>query len=127
MDPPPRQLPLEELPPRRFAADTSPLLTRGPAAMVPSANEPRAPMLSDALPLIRVRGHNLVRDGMPKVSIGGEPVNVVEAGRRELVIAPLAHQLGGTLEIETAPGVVATVEMPAAADKPTAVRLAGAS
>jgi hypothetical protein len=89
--------------------------------------EPQAPMLSDSIPLIRVRGHNLVRDGLPKVSIGGERVNVLEAGRRELLIAPLAHQLGGTLEIETAPGVVATIEIPAATDTTTAVRLAGAS
>jgi hypothetical protein len=110
-----RQLPFEQLPPRRFGVDTVPAIG------------PQAPTLSDAIPLIRVRGHNLVRDGMPKVSIGGERVNVLEAGRRELVIAPLAHQLGGTLEIETAPGIVATVEIPGATDTTTAVRLAGVS
>jgi hypothetical protein len=102
--------------------DTTPAIT-----YVPPAIQPQAPILGDEIPLIRVRGHNLVRDGMPKVSIGGERVNVIEAGRRELVIAPLAHQLGGTLEIETAPGVVTTVEIPAATGATTAVRLAGGS
>jgi hypothetical protein len=116
---------VDTTPPMREIArgvDTTPAIT-----YVPPAIQPQAPILGEEIPLIRVRGHNLVRDGMPKVSIGGERVNVIEAGRRELVIAPLAHQLGGTLEIETAPGVVTTVEIPAAIGATTAVRLAGGS
>lgn len=62
-------------------------------------------------PLIRVRGHNLVRDGMPTVRIKGEAVPVLEASRRELVLAPLAHQMGGTLEIETEPGMSVTRDL----------------
>jgi hypothetical protein len=124
VEPPVRQLPFEELPPRRFpGVDTTPAIT----PQVPPAVQPQVPMVSEELPLIRVRGHNLMRDVMPKVSIGGERVNLVEAGRRELVIAPLAHQMGGTLEIETAPGVVTTVDIPATSDATTPVRLAGAS
>jgi len=65
-------------------------------------------------PLIRVKGINLVRGNLPTVRIGGEKVPVLQAGKRELVLAPLAHQMSGTLEIETAPGMVVTEELPAA-------------
>ena len=62
-------------------------------------------------PLIRVRGHNLLREGMPSVRIRGEAVPVLEASRRELLLAPLAHQLGGMLEIETEPGMFVTHDL----------------
>ena len=61
----------------------------------------------DAAPLIRVRGRNLMTAGVPRVTIGGEPVRVVRADENEVVIAPLAHQMSGELLIETTPDSVA--------------------
>ena len=58
----------------------------------------------DAPKLLRIRGRNLLREQPPRVSIGGEPVNIVRAHDRELLIEPKAHQFAGTLSIETAPG-----------------------
>jgi hypothetical protein len=57
-----------------------------------------------AKPLLRIRGRNLLRDGPPRVSIGGQAVSIVKASDQEVVIAPMAHQFAGTLSIETAPG-----------------------
>jgi len=70
---------------------------------------PVAPAAGDAdgPPLLRVRGHNLLQDDPPRVTIAGEPVKVVSAAAQELVIAPLAHQLSGRLVVETAPGATA--------------------
>jgi len=54
------------------------------------------------LPLLRVQGKNLIRNGSaPRVLISGDAVSVVKAADRELVIAPGAHQFGGNLVIET--------------------------
>jgi len=67
---------------------------------------PVSPSREDAtdLPnLVRIRGRNLVQDGLPRVTVGGEPVSVVRAGEREVVIAPQAHQMAGELIIEPAP------------------------
>ncbi len=62
------------------------------------ANDP------DDLPgLLRVRGRNLKRGGPPRVSVGGEPVAVVKADDRELLLAPAPHQWAGELTIEPAP------------------------
>lgn len=61
---------------------------------------------SDASRLLRIRGQNLTADGPPRVRIGGETVPVVRASDNELVIAPLAHQFSGTVEVETTPGTV---------------------
>ena len=44
-----------------------------------------------------------MRSGTPKVAIGGQPVSVLKASEREVLIAPMAHQFAGTLTIETAP------------------------
>jgi hypothetical protein len=51
--------------------------------------------------LLRIRGENLMRRGAPKVEIEGEPVSVLRASEREVLVAPMAHQFGGTLRIET--------------------------
>jgi hypothetical protein len=60
-----------------------------------------------AAPLISVRGHNLMLQGLPRVTIGGEAVSVVHADENEVVIAPLAHQMAGELAIHTSPDAVA--------------------
>jgi hypothetical protein len=62
-------------------------------------------------PLLRIRGQNLVGGRVPEVRIGGEPVNVIRAGERELLVRPMAHQLSGRLEIETEPGTVIETEL----------------
>ncbi len=54
--------------------------------------------------LLRIRGHNLMRERAPQVRISGEDIQVLKATDKELLIAPLSHQMGGTLLIETAPG-----------------------
>lgn len=60
--------------------------------------------------LLRIRGHNLMRDSAPQVKIGGETVPVLKATEKELLVAPLAHQMGGSIVIETAPGSLAETE-----------------
>jgi hypothetical protein len=80
-----------------------------------------APMVEHVLPvqrtadqgdlpnLVRIRGRNLVRDGVPQVTIGGEPVSVVKAAESEVIIAPQPHQLAGELSIRPAPQVAAAM------------------
>jgi hypothetical protein len=63
----------------------------------------------DLTSLVRVRGRNLVRDGLPRVSIGGEPVSIVRAREDELLIAPRAHQMHGELTVEPAPSLAASL------------------
>jgi hypothetical protein len=53
--------------------------------------------------LLRIRGENLMRRSAPKVEIEGEPVSVLRASEREVLVAPMAHQFGGVLRIETEP------------------------
>jgi hypothetical protein len=55
--------------------------------------------------LLRIRDHNLIRRQPPKVQIGGEPVSVLQASDREVLIAPREHQFGGILSIETEPNL----------------------
>lgn len=59
---------------------------------------------------LRIRGINLMRNEQPRVSIGGEPVPVLNASDKEILIAPMAHQMGGAIEIETAPGMATALE-----------------
>lgn len=58
---------------------------------------------SPAQKLLRLRGQNLMRQGVPKVHIEGEPVSVLQANEHEVLLAPQAHQFGGVLTIETEP------------------------
>lgn len=53
--------------------------------------------------LLRIRGENLMRRQAPRVQIEGEPVSVLQANEREVLVAPKAHQLSGVLTIETEP------------------------
>jgi hypothetical protein len=54
--------------------------------------------------MLRITGDNLMRDDAPEVRIGGAVAPIVEAGESELLVGPLAGQLGDTLAIETGPG-----------------------
>ena len=88
-----------------LARASQPLMTSVETHVDPNASE------TDIDQFLRIRGRNLKGPGLPRVSIGGHPVNVVKATHREILIAPEAHhQLSGTLSIETEPGQVA--EMP---------------
>jgi hypothetical protein len=64
---------------------------------------------TDGLPLVRVQGRNLIRNGTPRVLIAGEPVSILTATDQELLVAPAAHQFGGKLIIETSPAARAEV------------------
>jgi hypothetical protein len=67
----------------------------------------RTPSDSPDLPnLLRIRGRNLMQKNLPSVMIGGEPVNIVRANEREVVIAPLEHQMAGELTIAPSPQTV---------------------
>lgn len=66
-------------------------------------------------PLVRLRGKNLMRGRLPRVSAAGEPVHVIEASDHELLLAPLAHQLGGLVTVETEAGKSSEVALGAPA------------
>jgi hypothetical protein len=65
----------------------------------------------NAPPLLTIRGRNFVGGEPPVVRIGGEPVPVVRANPREVLVAPLPHQFRGDLTIQTAPGRIATTRL----------------
>jgi hypothetical protein len=80
-----------------------------PKIDIGSIDEPAAPAVTP--PLLKIRGINLVREAPPKVMIGGEAVPVIKATEREIVVAPHAHMLSGTLAVEVEPGVMAQTEI----------------
>jgi hypothetical protein len=63
----------------------------------------------DLANLVRIRGRNLVRDGLPRVTVAGEPVGVVRASDSEIVIAPQQHQMHGKLTVEHAPELASSM------------------
>lgn len=62
-------------------------------------------------PLIKIRGNNLFRDRPPRVTIRGERVPVIQASENEILVAPHAHLLSGTLALEVEPGVGTEFEL----------------
>ena len=53
---------------------------------------------------LRVRGRNLLRDGVPpNVAIGGRPASVVQASEREIVLAPEPDQFAGQMSLSYDP------------------------
>ena len=58
---------------------------------------------AEAFRRVRVRGRNFARGGVPRVTIGGEPVAVVATADNEIMLAPLAHQLSGEVTVATSP------------------------
>jgi hypothetical protein len=49
---------------------------------------------------LRVKGRNMLRDGVPpRVSIGGRPVSIVHASDSEIVLAPDHDQLAGQMSL----------------------------
>jgi len=68
--------------------------------------------------LLRIRGSNLMRERNPQVRIGGEPVQVLQASEGELIVAPQAHQLAGTLAVEVLPGRIVETRFDLSAHAP---------
>jgi hypothetical protein len=67
------------------------------------------PTLTDVQPVrrgdrrfLRVRGANLAADTPPEVMLSGEPVEVVEANDRELIVRPMGHHYEGPIEVHVA-------------------------
>lgn len=89
-------------------------LTRATQPMVREiVPAPRDGAESDGPPVFHLRGRNLYRDATPTVRAGRENLRVLRATPHELVVAPTATQLGGDIEIETAPGYRATCRLAA--------------
>jgi hypothetical protein len=70
--------------------------------IVPEAPGADSPL--DAAALLRLRGRNLMQHRAPSVTIAGEAVRVLRASPEEVVVAPLGHQMSGTLELKTDDG-----------------------
>jgi hypothetical protein len=105
------QLPVDRLR-RALQLASEPAITR----VVPELPHDYAPAngrpsgADEPLPVLRVRGRNLFESGPPRVTIEGEHVPVLSASADEILVRPEAHQLAGTLSVETEPGTV--VEVP---------------
>lgn len=76
--------------------------------------EPAGERGPDAARLLRIRGRNLVRDGDPRVFLGGRPARVVSATAQELLVEAPADAAAGTLRVETHPGLAFSLELDAA-------------
>jgi len=74
-------------------------------SQVVAAPTPDADAGDGAAPPLRIRGWNLRDSGEPNVLIGGRPAAVLHATETELLVRPEQHVDGGTVEIETAPGL----------------------
>jgi hypothetical protein len=82
---------------KALARSAAPMLVDVSPADAPDTAAPDLPTR------VRLRGRNLTRQGVPRVTIGGEPVSILSAADHEVLIAPLAHQLSGELTLTTAP------------------------
>jgi len=69
------------------------------------------PENNGALPFLQISGRNFLGQDPPDVRIGGEPVPIVRASPREVILAPQPHQFRGDLTIQTAPGRIATTRL----------------
>lgn len=70
--------------------------------------------------LLRIRGRNLTRDGLPRVAIDGRPVSVVQSSDREMLLAPGPGQWSGelTLAPERGPSTAMAFDLSAWAPAP---------
>lgn len=65
----------------------------------PALTDQREERRSDGSRLLRLLGANLTGQSPPRVSLCGEPVDVLEARPDELVVRPAPHQREGRIEI----------------------------
>lgn len=78
-------------------------------SVIPGGGSPADPRPGSRL---RIRGRNLLgQNRRPAVRIAGQDVPIVSATDSELVVAPLAHQFGGDLVVETDPGLLSVVKL----------------
>src|SRR5262249_38562315 len=75
---------------------------------------------ADAPPLLRIRGSNLMSEGPPSVTLGGEPVAVVKASPDELLLAPAPHQWSGEISVRPTPTHAASLAFDLSTFAPTA-------
>jgi hypothetical protein len=80
-----------------------------------------SPQLQQALPLaqpggdtagpnlIKLRGRNLLSEGTPRVTLGGEAMAVVSASDHELLLAPQSHQWAGEVRVTSPTGIASTL------------------
>lgn len=64
-------------------------------------------------PVLRIQGDRLLSDAPARVRVGGAEARVRLAGPQEIVVEAPNGALSGSLEVETAPGVVGQVEFDA--------------
>ena len=77
---------------------------------------------TDAPPLLRVTGRNLIRAGQfPQVRIGNRPVSILKSSANELLIAPADGQWSGELTIEPSPQRATAMSFDLSAFAPVAV------
>ncbi|MDD9932731.1 MAG: hypothetical protein OXT09_03970 [Myxococcales bacterium] len=76
----------------------------------------------DGSPLLRIQGANLTDGLETDVRVGGEPVEVVSAEAKELLVRPMSHQREGRFEVvvkgERASGFFRMPQVNAAPDAP---------
>jgi len=86
-------------------------LERASAPLVEHVTPVQAPGKEgeDLANLVRIRGRNLMREGLPRVTVADEPVSVVRASNSEILIVPQKHQMHGMLSVEPAPELAATM------------------
>ena len=79
------------------------VLSRATRPMIDEVSSDASPGLGGTDELrqhLRVRGRNLLRDGVPpNVAIGGRPASVVQASEREIVLAPEPDQFAGQMSM----------------------------
>lgn len=87
-------------------APPTPVPTRAPAATKApvKATLPRPARLTVAAPVLRA-------GVLPKIRAGGTPVPIVQALDGELVLQPLAHQMGTVAELDFGDGQVASMRL----------------
>jgi hypothetical protein len=92
------------VPPAHLDRDPGPRVSAPPGEPGPASTLPADDVASG--PHIRIAGRNFLRDGLPAVRLGEEPLHVVSANPRELVVrAPAEGVVSGMLEVETPAGV----------------------
>jgi len=79
-------------------------------AMLNRASRPHVNNIQRSGGQLRIEGRNLRRDAQPQVRIGGQPIRILSADDREIVVES-PQVLSGTLAIETGPGLLVETDL----------------